>query len=61
MNIQMQMHFLSTLVFDIDTKPTNYKTSAFKGTIMQIEKALIAYVFQKYPANFAFQPFIILQ
>ena len=42
----MQMHFLSTLVFDIDTKPTNYKTSAFKGTIMQIEKALIAYVFK---------------
>ena len=57
----MQMHFLSNLVVDIDTKPTNYKTSAFKGTIMQIEKALIAYVFQKYPANFAFQPFIILQ
>ena len=30
---------------------------------MQIEKALlmVAYVFQKYPENFAFQLFIILQ
>ena len=36
----------------------------FKGTVIQIEKALIkmiAYVFQKYSENFAFQLFIILQ
>ena len=34
-----------------------------KGTVMQIKKALWlnAYVFQKYPENVAFQPFIILQ
>ena len=29
--------------------------------VMQIEKALIAFVFQKYPENFAFQLFTILQ
>ena len=35
----------------------------FKGTVMQIEKALIriAYGFQKHPENFSFQLFIILQ
>ena len=33
----------------------------FKGTVMQIEKAFIAYVFQKYPENFVFQLSIILQ
>ena len=35
---------------------------SIKGTVMQIEKALmIASVFQKYPENFAFQLFTILQ
>ena len=35
----------------------------FEGTVIQIEKALIndTLVFQKYPENFAFQLFIILQ
>ena len=34
----------------------------FKGTVMQIEKALIndRYVFQKYPENFSFQLILIL-
>ena len=34
-----------------------------KGTVMQIKKALInvAYVFQKYSKNFAFQLFLVLQ
>ena len=32
----------------------------FKGTVMQIEKAFIAYVFQKYPENLVFQLSIIL-
>ena len=33
-----------------------------KGTVMQIKKALmIAYLFEKYPENFTFQLFIILQ
>ena len=38
--------------------------SRIKGTVMHIEKALIndcLYLFQKYPENFAFQLFIILQ
>ena len=35
----------------------------FKGTVMQIEKALIndGLRFQKYPENFTFQLFIIFQ
>ena len=35
----------------------------FKGTVMQIEKELIndRLLFQKYPENFAFEIFIILQ
>ena len=53
----MQMHSLrnllnvvfDTVVFDTDIKRTNYKTLTFKGTIMQTEKALLAYVFEKYP------------
>ena len=34
-----------------------------KGTVVQIEKALINdyYVFQKYPENFTFQLFIVLK
>ena len=36
----------------------------FKGIVMQIEKTLakmITYLFEKYPENFTFQLFIILQ
>ena len=51
-------------LIDFITQPYFLITFAFififKATVMQIEKAL-AYVFQKYPANFAFQLFIILQ
>ena len=36
------------------------KTLKIKGTVMEVEKALIVYVFQKYPENFAFELFIIL-
>ena len=32
-----------------------------KVAVMKIEKAMIAYMFQKYPENFEFQIFIILQ
>ena len=32
-----------------------------KGTVMQIKKELIVYVFRKYPANFALQLSVILQ
>ena len=41
------------------TEIWNYK---LKGTVMQIEKALIndGFVIQKYPENFAFQLFLIL-
>ena len=34
--------------------------SPFKGTVMQIEKALINFVLQKYPENFEFQLFTFL-
>ena len=45
------------------TSMTLHLLITFKITVLQTEKALInfASVYQKYPENFAFQLFIILQ
>ena len=46
---------------NISRSNDNQEIWSVKGTVMQIEKAQIAFVFQKYLENFAFQLFIIFQ